>query len=136
MPHSELENAIAIARDPNRSEDERTSAIHALARFPAEEAIPALLELMHDNELSIRWTAASTLRKFGREMLIPLLRAIATQPASVNFYESAHHALVRFGDPEIEKILEPVVEALKQPPTSSTAAVEAMNALEQLQTNA
>ena len=132
MTSSEFERIVAIARDASRSEDERTDAIHALARFPAEEAIPVLIDLMFDDSLSVRWTAASVIRKFGREMLIPLLRAIATRDANENFYESAHRALVRFGDPTIEAILKPLLEELKRPPTSSTAGVEAMKALKAL----
>lgn len=133
MSDSTFETLAAVAQDVGRDEDERTSAIHELARFPADKAIPVLIDLMSDDSLAVRWAAAAAIRKFGREMLIPLLRAIATRPADENFYESAHRALVRFGDPQVEHILEPVLDALKQPPTSSTAAVKAMEALKQLQ---
>ncbi len=133
MAQTDIQTLIAIAKDPQRSEDERTSAIHDMANLPPEEAIPALIDLLDDDALSVRWAAALILRKFGRDMLIPLLRAIATRPASAPFYESAHRALVRFGDPEIEAILQPVLEELKRPPASSTAAVEALNALKKLQ---
>jgi HEAT repeat protein len=130
---TDLATLVAQAKDTSLSEEARTQAVHALARFPAEEAVPVLIELMHDNALSVRWTAASTLRKFGRAMLPHLLRAIATQPADAKFYESAHHALVRFGDPAVEALLEPVLEELKQTPAASKAAVEAMKALEALE---
>ena len=130
---TELEKLIAQAKNTSLSEEERTAAIHAMVRFPAEEAAPALIDLLDDNALSVRWAAASTLRKFGRAMLPYLLRAIATRPADTNFYESAHHALVRFGDPAIEKILDPVLKELKQTPAASKAAVEAMKALEALE---
>ena len=133
MNDKAFENLVDIIQDASRSEEERTSAIHELVRFPADKAIPVLIDLMDDDALSVRWTAATVIRKFGKAMLVPLLRAIATRPADDFFYESAHHALIRFGDPEIENILEPVVKALKQHATSSTAAVEAMKALAALQ---
>ena len=133
MTSPQLESMAAIAKDPSRSEDERTDAIHALAHFPPEEAVPILIDLMSDDALSVRWAAANVIRKFGKAMLIPLLRAIATRPGNAFFYESAHHALVRFGDPKTEAILEPVLQALKQHPSSSTAAVEAMEALKALE---
>ena len=132
MNDKAFENLVDIIQDASRSEEERTSAIHELARFPADKAIPVLIDLMDDDALSVRWTAATVIRKFGKAMLIPLLRVIATRPADDFFYESAHHALVRFGDPDVEKILDPVVKALKQHAASSTAAIEAMKALQAL----
>lgn len=133
MAQAELERLVAIARDASRSEDERTTAIHAMSRHPAEEAIPYLIDLMKDNALSVRWAAASTLRRYGRAMLEPLLRALATQPADHQFYESAHHALTRFGDPAIEAILEPVLAALTQSGAAAATPAAAMDALEALE---
>ena len=133
MAQAELERLVAIARDTSRSEEERTTAIHAMKRFPAEEAIPYLLELMKNNALSIRWAAAATLRSFGRGMLEPLLRALATQPADHRFYESAHHALTRFGNPAIEKILAPVLEALAHSSAESVVPSAALEVLVQLE---
>jgi len=40
MAQAELERLVAIARDQSHSEEERTTATHALKRFPAEDAIP------------------------------------------------------------------------------------------------
>ena len=133
MAPAELERLVAIARDPSRSEDERTTAIHALGRLPAEQSIPYLLELMRDDELSIRWTAAAALRKYGQDMLEPLLRALATQPADHRFYESAHHALTRFGNPTIEAILAPVLDALTHSGAAAAVPAAAMEALEKLE---
>ena len=133
MPRTDLEKLKAIALDTARTEDERTSAIHALGRLPADESIPTLIALMKDDALSVRWTAATVLRKYGRSMLVPLLRALATQPADSRFYESAHRALVRFGDPEIEAILEPVLNALSQSGAAEAVPPTAMEALTRLE---
>jgi HEAT repeat protein len=133
MAQTELERLIAIARDRSRSEDERTTAIHALGRQPVQQSIPYLLELMRDDALAVRWAAAATLRKYGQEMLGPLLRALATQPADHRFYESAHHALTRFGNPAIETILDPVLEALAGSGAAAAVPAAAMDALEKLE---
>ena len=133
MAQTELERLVATARDRSRSEDERTTAIHALGRLPAEQSIPYLLELMSDDALSVRWTAAATLRKYGQVMLEPLLRALATRPADHRFYESAHHALTRFGDPTIESILAPVLDALTESGAAAAVPAAAMKALEKLE---
>jgi len=93
-----------------------------------------LIALMRDDSLSVRWTAATTLRKYGLAMLEPLLRALATQPADRHFYESAHHALIRFGNPTIEAILAPVLGALTQSGVAEAVPAAAMEALEKLQT--
>ena len=134
MPQADIGKLAAIAQDHSQSEDDRTTAIHAMGRLPAEESIPHLITLMRDDALSIRWVAAATLRKYGREMLEPLLRALATQPADHRFYESAHHALTRFGNPAIEEILAPVLDALTQSGAASAVPGVAMEALEKLKT--
>ncbi len=133
MAQADFDSLVAIARDASRSEEERTTATHALKRFPAEQAIPVLIDLMKDDALSVRWAAAATLRSFGQEMLPPLLQALATRPEDHNFYESAHHALTRFGNPDIEKILAPVLDALTHSGASATVPAIAMEALQQLQ---
>lgn len=133
MAQAELKKLISIARDSSRSDEERTTAIHTLKRFSPEEAIPYLLELMKDDALSVRWAAATTLRHFGRDMLEPLLRALETKPADIRFYESAHHALVRFGDPAIESILAPVLDALSGPGAATAVPAAAVEALEKLE---
>ncbi len=133
MTHIDIEELSAIARDRSQSEDARTTAIHAMGRLPADASIPQLIALMKDDSLSVRWAAAATLRKYGQAMLEPLLRALATQPADHRFYESAHHALTRFGNPAIEAILAPVLEALTQAGTATAVPAVAMDALEKLQ---
>jgi len=133
MAQAELEKFAAIARDRSRSEEERTTATHALKRFPPDEAIPILIELMKDDEFSVRWAAAATLRSFGKAMLVPLLRTLATQPADHNLYESAHHALTRFGNPTIETILAPVLDALTHSGATVAVPAVAMEALTELE---
>ncbi len=133
MTQTVAEKLAAIARNRSQSEDDRTTAIHAMGRLPAGESIPHLIALMKDDSLAVRWAAATTLRKYGRDMLEPLLRALATQPADHHFYESAHHALTRFGDPAIETILAPVLEALMQSGAAAAVPAAAMEALEKLQ---
>ncbi len=133
MTQIDIEELSAIARDRSQSEDARTTAIHAMGRLPADASIPHLIALMKDDSLSVRWAAAATLRKYGQAMLEPLLRALATQPADHRFYESAHHALTRFGNPAIEAILAPVLEALTQAGTATAVPAVAMDALEKLQ---
>jgi len=88
---------------------------------------------MKDDSVAVRWAAAATLRHFGNDMLEPLLRALATQPADSRFYESAHHALTRFGNPVIEKSLAPVLEALTHPGAAAFVPAAAMDALEKLE---
>lgn len=132
MTQSDIEKFATIARDRSQREDARTTAIHAMGRLPADESIPYLIGLMGDDSLSIRWAAAATLRKYGETMLEPLLRALSTQPADHRFYESAHHALTRFGNPAIEAILTPVLESLTQPGAAAAVPTAAMEALEKL----
>ena len=134
MAQTDIERLSSIARDRSQSENARTTAIHAMGRLPADESIPQLIALMRDDSLSVRWTAATTLRKYGLAMLEPLLRALATQPADRHFYESAHHALIRFGNPTIEAILAPVLGALTQSGVAEAVPAAAMEALEKLQT--
>ncbi len=129
MPHTDIEKLIAVALDSALSTDQRITAIHALSDFPAPKTIPTLLTLMSDDELSVRWAATEVLRKYGYEMVSPLLRALATRPAEHNFYESAHHALVRFGEPEVREILAPVLKSLSRSTATAAVPVEAMTAL-------
>jgi len=133
MTQSELDRHFAIAHDQSQSEDDRTTAIHAMGRLPAELAIPKLIILMKDDSLAVRWTAASAMRKYGRAMLLPLLQALATHPADHRFYESAHHALSRFGNPVVEELLAPLLEALTQTGAAEAAPIAAMQAQENLQ---
>ena len=133
MAQTEIEKLVAIAMDRSRSEEERTTAIHALGRLPAEQSIPHLIKLMKDDSLSVRWAAGATLRKYGKRMLEPMLQALATQHADSRFYESAHHVLVRFGNPDIEAILEPVLDALSEPGAASAVPAAAMEALGKLE---
>ena len=132
MTQTDINKLAATAKNRSLSEDDRTTAIHALGRLPADAAIPQLIALMKDDSLSVRWTAAATLRKYGKAMISPLLRALATQPADHHFYESAHHALTRFGNPAIEEILAPVLDALTQTRAEAAVPAMAMEALEKL----
>lgn len=72
---------IKTVSQPGQSEwtiNERLKAEYAeVVRFIADKrSIPALINLLDDNDQEVRWIASEAIIKIGRDSIIPLLRTI------------------------------------------------------------
>jgi HEAT repeat protein len=75
----------------------RESAVEALGRIGDAEAVPGLLEALHDADADVRWAAAAALERIGDAAAVPgLLEALHDADADVRWAAAA--ALERIGD--------------------------------------
>jgi HEAT repeat protein len=75
----------------------RESAVEALGRIGDAEAVPGLLEALHDADADVRWAAAAALERIGDAAAVPGLLA-ALGDADANVREAAAAALGEIGD--------------------------------------
>ncbi|HEX2976178.1 MAG TPA: HEAT repeat domain-containing protein [Bacteroidales bacterium] len=68
--------AIGSERMPHENEVFRQEIAKIVRIIADRRSIPALINLLEDNESDIRWIAAESLIKIGRKSIIPLLRSI------------------------------------------------------------
>ncbi|MBI4296696.1 MAG: HEAT repeat domain-containing protein [Chloroflexi bacterium] len=114
----------------------RWEATKALGQIADPAGAPALIEALEDKEPDVRWLAAEGLITTGRKSLIPLLQTLAERPDSVRLQEGAHHVLHHMAGRDfrsghhtathqtqrvkLERILEPVLDALEGTTPSQT----------------
>jgi hypothetical protein len=80
---------------------EQAAKIMKLIRH--RSSIPVAIEMMEDSWGEIRWIAAETLIRIGRDSIRPLLKALVENGTSYYLREGAHHVLselVTEEDPE------------------------------------
>lgn len=69
---------IPLINDPFSTRNERfKSEVSQIISFVADKrSIPALINLLNDNEYDVRWIAAESLIRIGRTCVSPLIRSI------------------------------------------------------------
>lgn len=73
--------------------DVRTEAVKALGEFRDPQIAPALITMLIDHNTGVRWTAADSLIRLGRDGLRPLLEAYTQNFDSPWLREGLHHIL-------------------------------------------
>jgi HEAT repeat protein len=112
----------------------RWEAAKALGQIGDPTAAEALVKALEDEMFDVRWLAAEGLIALGRVALLPLLHALAECSDSEWLREGTHHVfhdLVR-GNPDLRKILQPVLAALEDIEPSLEAPIAAEAALNKL----
>jgi len=77
-------------------ENNRTGHIHweaakALSQIGSLKSAQAMVELLQDNDLGVRWLGAEGLIAIGEDSLEPLLTALLYNPGSILLRQGAHH---------------------------------------------
>jgi len=121
---------IEALTDPNCHV--RWEAAKALGEIGDPTAAKALITCLEDDLLEVRWRAAEDLISFGRQGLIPLLRALINRSESVKLREGAHHALRSLSIGGLREIVTPVIAALEGVEPALTVPQAAHTALEAL----
>ena len=75
----------------------RESAVEALRRIGDAEAVPGLLEALHDADADVRWAAAAALERIGDAAAVPGLLA-ALRDANAGVRRAAAEMLGQIGD--------------------------------------
>ncbi len=112
----QLQTAIDLLADKTAGETARIAACHDLGQLSGKEPIDALVAVLTDADVGVRWAAAGALRHQGPAAIEAVLSELATKPADSRLYESAHHVLSGTGDP----IVKPVLKALNDPVSSDS----------------
>jgi len=115
-PNPDLQINIQVLSDKSAGETARINACHELGQLSGKEAVTALVAVLADADVGVRWAAADALRHHGPAATEAVLSALVTQPADSRLYESAHRALSGTGDP----IVKPVLKALSDPISSDS----------------
>lgn len=71
----------------------RKEAVKITERIADKSSVLKLIDLLDDNESSIRWMAAEGLARIGRDSIVPLMKAIVKCGSSHYVKLGAHHVL-------------------------------------------
>lgn len=71
----------------------KTEVEQIILTIADKRSIPALIDLLDDNEYDVRWIAAESLIKIGRTSVIPLIRSIKNGKSSCFPGRGAYHVL-------------------------------------------
>lgn len=91
----------------------RWEAAKALSQIGDPAATDSLIKTLEDKNFDLRWLAAEGLITIGKKAIVPLLKALISNPKSVWLYEGAHHILHDMDRGDWEEILKPVINALE-----------------------
>lgn len=110
----------------------RWEAAKALGMIGDPAATEALVKAMEHNPFDVRWVAAEALVSLGDEVVVPLLKALAANPQSVELRQGARHVLLDMDLGEHASLLEPVKAALSSPGADIEVPIAARKALSRL----
>lgn len=110
----------------------RWEAAKALGMIGDPAATEALVKAMEHNPFDVRWVAAEALISLGDVVIVPLLKALAANPHSVELRQGARHVLLDMDPGEHGPVLEPVKAALSSVGADIEVPVAARKALNQL----
>ncbi len=115
--------------------DLRREAAAVLGEMRDPSAIPALINLLVDEAFEVRWRAAESLIKMGRETLVPLFQELLKKErfGSIWFLDSVHHILRKLDKegylaPPSQKVLVAFKNSMKEIaiPKAAEKALEAL----------
>jgi HEAT repeat protein len=78
-----------------------------------KESIPVLINLLEDDEGSIRWIAAEGLIHIGRESIVPLLKKIIENGDDTYLKMGARHAFLQLFNDNEKVHFQPLLQSLK-----------------------
>ncbi len=108
----------------------RMEAVKLVELIADRRSIPFLINQLDDKEFEIRWIAAEGLIKIGRQVILPLLRAIRDGKSSFIFNKGAHHVLRSLlNENEIDKLKSLLVSLDDAQELGEIAPVEASEAI-------
>jgi len=87
----------------------RWEAAKSLGEIGAQEAAPALVEALEDQEFDVRWLAAKGLIEMNAKALRPLFQALIDRADSILLRQGAHHVLHDLAKGELRIYLAPVL---------------------------
>lgn len=115
------------------SRQARWEAARVLEAIADPAAADALVRALEDDEFDVRWAAADALVALGRHGVIPALRTLMHRSDSEWVREVVEHVLHEQVDSEYGRVLEPVLESLKNLGAEQTSPVAAHKALLELE---
>lgn len=119
-------NKLLTSKNP-RLRREATKIIELIG---AAESIPTFIELLDDDEGSIRWIAAEGLVHIGRESIVPLLNRIVEKGDDNYLKQGARHAFLKLFSEEEKRDFASLLISLKNfNNITILAPVEAFRAL-------
>jgi HEAT repeat protein len=108
----------------------RWEAVKALGEMKNPLAIGAILPVLQDDDIGVRWAAMGALITLGRVVIEPLLLALTEHFQSARLRHAAHHILASFHSKKLLTTIEvEVLRALEAPNPGITAAQAANQAL-------
>jgi hypothetical protein len=110
----------------------RWEAAKALGQIGDKAAAQALINALEDKNFDVRWLAAEGLISIGQATMVPLLRAAIEQPDSLWLHEGLHHVLHNMEGGHLNKIIDPVLNALESFEPSVETPLAARKALDSL----
>jgi HEAT repeat protein len=113
----------------------RWEAAKALSQIGDPESTNTLVRSLTDKEFDVRWIAAEGLIFIGEKAVVPLLKALATNPKSTWLREGAHHVLHDMDKGEWTEALLPVMSALEDGVPVLTVPLAAEKALDEIMEN-
>lgn len=120
--------SISLSPLNERIRDEVAGIIDFVAD---KRSIPALINLLDDNESDVRWIAAESLIRIGRKSLVPLLNSLKDGKQFL-FPARVHHILHSLLTLNEKKELQDLLENLaKSPEKPEVATIEASVTLNQ-----
>jgi len=95
-----------------------------------KDSIPTLIELLDDDESSIRWIAAEGLVHIGKESIVPLLNSLIQMGDNTYLKLGARHVFLKLFSEDEKEYFKPLLLSLKNYNNISILApVEAFRAL-------
>ncbi len=95
----------------------RKEAIKIIELIAHKSSIPEAINMLEDMESEIRWIAAETLIRIGRDSIKPLLDALVANGVSYYLRQGAHHVLselVNEDDPdELKQLVHDIKYSIK-----------------------
>lgn len=119
-------NKLLLSKNPRL----RKEALKIIDLIGNKESIPTFIDLLNDDESSIRWIAAEGLSHIGRESIVPLLYAIIEHGNDNYLKLGARHVFLNLFHEEEKEEFRPLLVSLKTNSyLSITAPFEAFRAL-------
>ncbi len=97
-----------------------------------KRSIPALINLLDDNEFNVRWIAAESLIRIGRKSIVPLLLELR-DGRNFNYPGKAHHVLQSLLTKSEKRSMQPLLSTLTgSSDINKRADIEASSALRKI----
>ncbi len=117
----------------HRETQMRWEVTKTLAEIADPDSASALVPVLEDEDVGVRWLAAEGLIALEANALASLLSALVRRPDSTWLREGAHHVLHELKSGPLGELIAPVLQALSDPAPEVEAPVAAARALGKLE---